>query len=263
MLPCDGCFAEVVCRDRCGCMKRSSTDMRKTETNPPERNIARAGAVLLSLMISAGLMACAIASPGQWWMGLFSLLPLFHVIRIGSPAVAMGAGSFWGACLFVFAVGLFDTRFSATFGSFALLVAIPGAYAMLGAWLTRRIGFSAYLLALGWIGVEFALRPLGLHHGLLAGTQGDDGVVIRVLGSFAGYVLVAFLVAYVNAALLCVLDRVQVCLTQPRLLARSAEPQRRFFLTDLPNHLFYRVCHAQPRAPPSSGVAVADLFVVA
>jgi apolipoprotein N-acyltransferase len=232
-------------------------------TNPTTRTIARAAGVLLSLMVSAGLMAFAIDSPGRWWLGWFSLLPLFHVIRIGSPRAAMGAGSFWGLCLFLFAVGLFDTQFSATWGSILLLVLIPGAYAFLGAWLTRRIGFSAYLLALGWIGVEFALRPLGLHHGLLAGTQGDDGVVIRVLGSFAGYVLVAFLVAYVNASLLSVLDRVQVCLTQPRLPVRSVEPQRRFFLTDLPNHLFYRVCHAQPRAPPWSGVAVADLFVVA
>ena len=117
--------------------------------------------------------------------------------------------------------------------------------------LTRRVGFSPYLMALGWIGVELALRPLGLHHGLLAGTQADGGFVIRAIGSFSGYVVVAFLVAYINASLLSVLSEVRVSLSTPRLVASSAEPRRLVVPVDLICRLSRFPCISQPRAPPA------------
>jgi apolipoprotein N-acyltransferase len=104
-------------------------------------------------------------------------------------------------------------------------------------------------LALGWIGVEFAIRPLGLNYGLLAGTQGD-GFMIRVVGSFAGYVLVAFLVALVNATLVSVLSEVRLSFTSPRLVPKAAVTVKWFFFNELPSYLLHLIRASQPRAPP-------------
>jgi apolipoprotein N-acyltransferase len=104
-------------------------------------------------------------------------------------------------------------------------------------------------MALGWIGVELALRPLGLHCGLLAGTQGD-GFVIRAVGSFAGYVLVAFLVAWVNATLVSVLSEVRLSFSAPRRVRKAIAAERRFLVTELPSYLLHLIRAAQPRAPP-------------
>jgi apolipoprotein N-acyltransferase len=105
-------------------------------------------------------------------------------------------------------------------------------------------------LALGWVWVEFCLRPVGLEHGLLAGTQGD-GMLIRVVGSFAGYAIVAFLVAYINASLLAVLHEVRACLTVPRLVAAMTDDVRRVAVADAPFLHSRILCISQPRAPPA------------
>ena len=89
-----------------------------------------------------------------------------------------------------------------------------------------------------------------LRHGLLAATQ-SDGVVLHAVGSFAGYVLVAFLVAYVNAALLSVLSQVRVTIPGTRYVRVSGEPRRPFFIQEIPNHLFDLIRPSQPRAPPA------------
>jgi apolipoprotein N-acyltransferase len=194
-------------------------------------------------------MALAIESPQRVWLGWVTLLPLFYGIRVLSPARAMISGAFWGACLFLASVAFTRTDIAPSLSSLALLSLIPGAYCYFGAALTRRIGFSPYLLALGWIGVEFAIRPLGLHYGLLAGTQGD-GFMVRVVGSFAGYVLVAFLVALVNATLVSVLSEVRLSFTSPRLVPRAAATIKRFLVNELPSYLLYLTRASQPRAPP-------------
>lgn len=211
--------------------------------------IGKASILALALAGSAYLMALAMESPQRVWLGWVTLLPLFFAIRVLSPARAMASGAFWGACLFIFSVAFANTAISPTPGSFILLALIPAIYAYLGAALTRRVGFSPYLMALGWIGVEFALRPLGLHCGLLAGTQGD-GFVIRAVGSFAGYVLVAFLVAWVNATLVSVLSEVRLSFNAPRLVRKASAAERRFFVRELPSYLLHLIRAAQPRAPP-------------
>jgi len=161
----------------------------------------------------------------------------------------MAAGAFWGAVLFAASVTLARTDVEPALVPLALLVLVPGLYAGLGAALTRHIGFSPYLMALGWVGVEFCLRPVGLEHGLLAGTQGN-GVLIYAFGSFAGYVVVAFLVAYINASLLDVLHEVRACLPLPRPVAASADVVRRVAVTDVPFVVSWVSRLSQPRAPP-------------
>jgi len=64
------------------------------------------------------------------------------------------------------------------------------------------------------MGVELALTPVGLHNGLLSATQGDTALM-DYIGRALGYVLVAFLVAYINATLVAVFARVPLRLPRP------------------------------------------------
>jgi len=211
--------------------------------------ICKGCVMTLALAGSAYLMALAIESPHRVWLGWVTLLPLFYAIQVFSPARAMISGAFWGACLFASSLVFAKTEISPTFASFAMLSLISGAYGSFGAALTRRIGFSPFLLALCWIGVEFALAPLGLRHGLLAGTQGD-GLAVRLVGSVAGYALVAFLVAYVNAALLSVLTSVRRGAKSSRLVRGSGDALRAYFPVEFPIGWLHFHRAAQPRAPP-------------
>jgi apolipoprotein N-acyltransferase len=88
-----------------------------------------------------------------------------------------------------------------------------------------------------------------LHYGLLAATQGD-GFAIRVVGSFAGYALVAFLVALVNATLVSVLSEVRLGFSARPRVPKAGAAERRFLVTELPSYLLHLLRAAQPRAPP-------------
>lgn len=219
--------------------------------------IGKATVFALALAGSAYVMALAIESPKYVWLGWVTLLPLFYAIRVLPPLRAMVSGTFWGACVFLASLASARTQIAPSLASLALLSLIPGAYCSFGAAMTRRIGFSPYLLALCWIGVEFALRPLGLHCGLLAGTQGD-GMVVRVVGSFAGYVLVAFLVAYFNAALLSAIADVYVPAGSRRPLLRGASPIHKIFINDSIVQLRDLIRIGQPRGPPLSALAILE-----
>lgn len=222
-----------------------------------EERIAKAMALGALLVLSAACMAQAMEGPGRWWLGWVALLPLFLSIRVLAPMGAALAGSVWGAALFVFATVATDTLVAPSVASFALLTAVPALYAFVGARLTRQIGFSPFLLALGWVGVEFALRPLGLRYGILATTQGD-GLVLRAIGSFAGYALVSFLVAYVNAALLSVLAFVPKGLSATRLTRGTGSESRPIDWLDVDLGRLGRIAPSRPRAPPA--VAVTPVF---
>jgi len=177
-------------------------------------------ALTVALVGSAYLTATAVGSPSHAWMGWLSLLPLFVAVRVLRPLRAGVCGALWGGCLFTFCVAAGRTAVSANPASFILLTAIPAIYTFLGAWLTRWIGFSPFVLGVGWMGVELALAPLGLHSGLLAGTQ-DHTALMDYIGRAMGYVLVGFLVAYVNAALVAVFARVRLRLPRPFRITRS------------------------------------------
>ena len=154
--------------------------------------------------------------------GFLALLPLFAAVRVLSPWRALGLGALWGAALFVFGTyPLGGSRlFSPTLGHLCVLSLAVGAYAFVGAALTRWIGFSPFVLGVGWMGVELALAPVGLHNGLLSATQGDTALM-DYIGRALGYVLVAFLVAYINAALVAVFARVRLRLPRPFRITTS------------------------------------------
>lgn len=218
-------------------------------SNETARRLGRALVLPASLMVSALGMALAVSSSG-WWLGWITLLPVFYVMRVLPARRAAVCGGLWGASLFAFCVGVFNTSVSAVPLSFAVLTFVPALYMFLGARLTARVGFSPYLLALGWMGVEFALSPTGLRHGLLAATQGG-GVLWSAVGSFTGFVLVAFAVAYINAALLSALEEVQTTARSARLVARAGDEPKPVVFKEVFQHLLQHVCRAQPRAPPA------------
>lgn len=114
------------------------------------------------LVPSALLTAAAVGSADSSWFAWFGLLPLFLAIRLLSPAVAGLAGAFWGGCFYLFLAARVVPGLALTPHSFALLALALMLYAYLGGLLTRRVGFSPMLLALGWIAVELMLKPLGL-----------------------------------------------------------------------------------------------------
>ena len=203
----------------------------------------------VALMVSACLMTIALRSSMGIWLGWFTLIPLFFSIRVLTPPKALAGGAFWGLCLFLFSVAAGKTSFTPDLWSLLLLGLAPGLYAFLGAHLTRRVGFSPLLLGVGWIAVELALLPLGLRHGLLAGTQGQ-GVIVRTMGYLAGYVVVAFIVAYVNAILLTMLRDVCVVVLRSRLFSGPSGAVKRLFSIDIPAHFPHLLGPSRPRAPP-------------
>lgn len=204
---------------------------------------------ICALIGSAYLMTVALQSPAGWWLGCLTLLPLLLAIRLSTPVGAMLAGGLWGLSLCLFSVAADGVALAPTFRSLAFLTAIPALYGLFGVHVTRRVGFSPLLLGVGWVAVEFALKPLAFHNGLLAATQAD-GLIIRTLGQVGGYVLVAFLVAYVSASLLSVLS--DACITIPRspYVARSGNGHGRLFPLETPVYAVHFVHSARPRAPP-------------
>ncbi|MGB2987569.1 MAG: hypothetical protein WBE26_17020 [Phycisphaerae bacterium] len=194
-------------------------------------------------------MTLAAASPGCAWLGWLTLLPLFFAIRLYRPLGATLSGAVWGFSLYAFSVAGTAGSIEPSISSLALLTAIPAIYACLGASLTQWIGFSPFVLGVSWMGVELAFEPLGLHHGLLAGTQGN-GTLIHWIGGALGYVLVAFLVAYVSASLFSVLSRVHVTIPRPRPAAGPADDGKRLIPQTFSCFPLFAIPVSQPRAPP-------------
>lgn len=207
----------------------------------------------VSLLLSAFLMACAIGSPDFGWTAWISLFPLFLAIQIFSPLWAGAAGAFWGLALYIFAALVPGGGIVPSVTSVVLVTGVPAVYACGAARLDRRLAVRPLLLALGWIGVELALIPLGLAEGLLAGSQGD-GIQHYWISRSLGYVFIAFLIAGANALLLDILCEIRVRLPDlisfaPRL-ARTILYIISVFL--LRRQLAY--CRARTRAPPSSEI---------
>lgn len=219
--------------------------MRRSATQGVFRGLPLAGA----LALSAYLLAACLASPRVSWLGWLALIPLFRVIQTLRPAAATVCAGGWGLLFYLTSAHQLQIGVAPGLRSACFLVLIPAAYAYLGARLTRRVGFSPFVLGVGWMLVEFALRPLALSRGLLAGTLGD-GLLLHTVGRLFGYVLVAFLVAFASASLLAIFCAVRIdALRQsPSKSLDHAEPVlwhvvRRFRWSPV-------LIRSQPRAPP-------------
>ncbi len=171
--------------------------------------------LLVSLLLSAWLLASVLESGFAFWLGTLAMLPLLRSIQTLSPVDAARAGGFWGALLYLFCSGPTHATIAAGFLPLLLLIFVPAMYCGLGAWATRRSAFNPIMLALGWTLVELCLRPLSLRYGLLI--SGGDSITGGIVGRLFGYVVVSVLVVFSSASLLLVLDRLRLKLWKPAI----------------------------------------------
>ncbi len=241
--------------------------MRETERQGSAERAVKTVALGVSVVIAAYLLAVAVSTTGHAWLGWFTLFPLFCAIRAQRPIGAMLSGALWGLSLYAFLPTGFESTVGPAVGStgigwteipisvlglpssLVLLTIIPAIYAFLASWVTRWIGFSPFVLGVGWMGVELALAPLGLRNALLAGTQGD-GRLLHVVGDLLGYVLVGFIVGYVTASLLSVVEGVGVAIPRPRPIAAAGHDGTRLSPQTFTCFAFSWIHSSQPRAPP-------------
>lgn len=201
------------------------------------------------LALSAFLAAFAHQSPSGLWLGWVVLIPLLVAVRVLAPSRALAAGAFWGLCLFLSAALGSAPLLPPSVAALAKLVLAPALYAFAGSYITRRKGFSPVILGLGWVAVEFAVRPLGLQNGLLAGAL-DQSLIMRTAGYVAGYVVVAFIIVYVNASVLSMLTAAISVPGGSRRAPRDCSSSTRWSIPESSFSHFVFLGNAHARAPP-------------
>jgi len=208
-------------------------------------------ALIGAVLVGAYMLAVALGSRGYAGWGWLSLLPLFAAIRVLKPLHAMLLGGLWGAGVAYFARGVEVGVSASAIPAWLLLVTVPSLYTLFGARLTRRLGFSPLWLAIGWVGVELALRPLHLSGGLLAGVR-DDGTTLGLLGGVVGYGAIAFTLAYLNASLVSLLEQVRIPSGGLLYTRRNGPVPQRFWWVHWAISRVWVLYSIQPRAPPQT-----------
>jgi len=206
-------------------------------------------ALVAAIAASAYLKGAGIASGVSVWLACFALVPLFAAIKFCRPHRSMLCGVLWGAILYSCSVAN-DSSAWASVGLLAAAVGVPALYAYAGARLTGRIGFSPTVLGLGWVGVELALEPLGLCDNALLGMYAEGTLVHWIAGVF-GYVVVAFLVAYISALCLSVVTDLCVAVSRVRPV-RSVDHVVRLITQTFECFPLFVIRPCEPRAPPVS-----------
>jgi apolipoprotein N-acyltransferase len=199
------------------------------------------------LVVSALLVAAAIRLPELRPLHWISLVPLFMATRLLRPSGAAYCGALWGVILLY---GLAHSG-GAPAGphSCTFFVLLPALYSGLVSRVVARVGFRPLLLAAAWL-----LPELLLH--LSSGEQGLVGRALCPAGPSAlaahymGWLVVVWLIAWVNAALVEWLARWWNALRRRRPLPRPAARSRRVAPADLPWRPSIRSRPSSPRAPP-------------
>ncbi len=239
----------------------------------------KATALVASLVLSANLLAATVGRPSPLaWVAWITPLPVFWAIRHCRPIVAASCGALWGLSFCLLSAGAAQAGLSTSM-SLLLLCAVPAIYAGLGSLMTRAIGFNPLMLACGWILLELALKPAGLHHGLLAAAALDsdelaggplaggqlandplagdpvagglsEGGAAHWLARLLGYVLLASLLAGGSASLLGIVTGARISFPARRSLAGSPN-----VVGHLPSQVVlaiqsWTLRQAHPRAPP-------------
>lgn len=221
------------------------------QQNDHAREVVKVAGFALALILGGVFMAVGRTAVDYSWLAWIALLPLFFSIQAFRPTVACLCGLVWGVSFFACSSVALESDVPYTWGSLALLGAVPAIYAFGAAMVTRRLGFNPFVVAFGWIGVEAAVAPLGLRQGLLSALQ-TDAALLGVVGNLFGYILVAFVVAFVSAVLMTLLQRIRVSITKPGFIVRAIQrqivllPQTHTHAADFPRSSM------MPRAPPRS-----------
>ena len=96
-----------------------------------------------------------------------------RVRRACGPVHAGLCGGLWGLTLGILTAKSAASGSMLSLGSLLLLGAAPAAYACLGSRLTRWIGYSPFVLGVGWMGVELVFDGMGLSSGLWISIQSE------------------------------------------------------------------------------------------
>ena len=212
-------------------------------------------ALIFAVVVGARLTALSMSSGTHAWLAWFALVPIFFMIRLWRPTHALIGGAIWGASLFAFSIGSFQEASVPTLTKFLLLTATPALYCGSAAWLSRRIGFSPFVLGVGWLGVEFALGQAGLRTGLLGLAAGEGGA-LHWLGEVLGWLFVCFLFALLNAWVVVVLNGVRLNGAVQLRPVSSADYIPLLFAQTFMGYPLFSVPASQPRGPPFAAASV-------
>jgi len=217
------------------------------------------GAIILLLLLIAGGVTMAVerVADRSHWIILPAFAPLLIAIRLLPPIRAMLCGLIWGSAFFLTAIIEKYSGVPHSLASLALLSLLPGAYALCGALLTRRMGFNPYVLAVLWMVVELGLLPLGMHGGLLAGSI-TGSVVLGVVGKTLGYVLLAFVVALVVGVAVGAASEVLTGAKRATFIRVTARTAQQLCSQWSANFLQSQVSPSKPRAPPRSAMPISN-----
>lgn len=223
-------------------------------------------ALLLAIVISAYLLTVSSVRPQASWVIWLALVPLFTAIRIYGPVRAGVCGAMWSLSLFgfswLFSVGSFRVDFSAAsavahpaswIANFSMLTALaaPALFAAAASALTRWIGFSPLILAVGWLGVELVASPL-VPPPTVPAWLAVQHPIFETVARALGYAFVALLAAYINGWIVEGLTRLPRYRSDPRrFFARARQVLIRVSQNDFP--VWCRdLAPCSARAPPCS-----------
>lgn len=231
---------------------------RDSRPTPKQRSLStrtiawRLIAAYVPLLVCAFVLAIATRPGSTSFLGLIALVPLYSTIHTARPMVAGIRGAIWGAGVaLALSLGLGEPV-----SHWAVLITLPGItglYAAGGAAMTRWIGFSPLVLAVGWVGVELVTGQLGLQLGLAAATQAD-GYLMTSVGRLLGYTLVAFTVAFVNAATVQAIHTLFRRFTTSSPPLYAPPPQRRLQFSDCCVCNRIQLKDSGPRGPPPAWI---------
>lgn len=194
-------------------------------------------------------MAQAVRLGSYPWLAWMGIWPLLVATRRFTPIKALLSGVLWGSGLYYFVTADMNPAFSHCWTNGALVITVPGVYALLGALVTSRYGFSPMGLALGWIGVEAALQPLGLSFGLLSPLRGYNSFLHMVV-DFFGYGIIAFFIAYSSISLLSIIWNLCVAILWQQTKISAFRPLAYLSFHKVVYFRFLTVHDGFPRAPP-------------
>jgi|GEM_PF-1192806 len=250
--------ADGACRnDKCNCAWLDDRgDLVQAAFNRTGRHdelMATGRMVLQAIVLVAGarLMALAGSADGHVWLGWFALVPLFFAIRWCRPVWAFVCGAIWGGALYTFSAGQSASAAAPAIANFLLLTTSPAVYTCLGALLTRRIGFSPVALAVGWMGVAFALHHAGSHMGLFGAQEGHLGA-LDWISQALGWIFISFAFALVSAWLVVVLSGVRLCAGDRRTPTSIDDYTLYLAPQTFAGFPLFSVPASHPRAPPIS-----------
>lgn len=164
--------------------------------------------LVITFLFSALVIGLTPEGQRYTWLVWVGLLPVLHSFRVFSPPKALIIGALFGSyiCLMSLLSPCGRAVVPPTLFSFTILTSLLGIYAYFGALVTAWIGFSSFILAVGWIVVELVLYVVGLGHGLLGGDGKTE--LAQIFGNALGSAYLAFFVVFAGAVLVSLATKI-------------------------------------------------------